>query len=151
VPYARQVSGIDIRGDAWSWWYAAAGRYERGSVPEPRAVMVMEATPTMPLGHVAVVESVTGAREITITQANWGNTPQTRGRIETGTPVLDVSPDNSWHAVRVWYRPAQAFGRVNPVYGFIYARPLVALGGSAAAGQLAMCLPTADLSGARTQ
>src|SRR5690242_12471674 len=56
VPYARQVSGIDIRGDAWTWWYAAAGRYERGSVPEPGAVLVMEATPAMRLGHVAVVE-----------------------------------------------------------------------------------------------
>jgi len=22
VPYARQLSGLDIRGDAWSWWPA---------------------------------------------------------------------------------------------------------------------------------
>jgi hypothetical protein len=33
VPYARQVSGIDLRGDAWTWWGNAAGRYERGKKP----------------------------------------------------------------------------------------------------------------------
>jgi hypothetical protein len=26
VPYARQVSGIQIYGDAWTWWDQAAGR-----------------------------------------------------------------------------------------------------------------------------
>ncbi len=122
VPYARQVSGIDIRGDAWTWWDRAAGRYARGSVPEPGAVLVMRATPVMPRGHVAVVESIVGPREIRVTQANWGNDTKTRGRVETGTPVIDVSPGNAWQAVRVWNRRTQAYGRVNPAYGFIYPR-----------------------------
>ena len=26
VPYARQVSGIQIYGDAWTWWDQAEGR-----------------------------------------------------------------------------------------------------------------------------
>ena len=39
VPYARQVSGIQIYGDAHTWWGQAAGRYERGSVPQVGAVM----------------------------------------------------------------------------------------------------------------
>ena len=29
VPYARARTGIELRGDAWQWWEAAAGRYDR--------------------------------------------------------------------------------------------------------------------------
>ncbi|MBX6322683.1 MAG: CHAP domain-containing protein [Rhodospirillaceae bacterium] len=131
VPYARQVSGIDIHGDAWTWWDRAEGRYARGSVPVPGAVLVMRTTPVMPRGHLAVVETVVDSRDIRVTQANWGNDSKSRGRVETGTPVVDVSPDNTWRAVRVWNRRTQAYGRVNPAYGFIYPRgapaaPLVA-------------------------
>jgi hypothetical protein len=32
VPYARLVSGVAIRGDAWTWWDQAAARYSRGRV-----------------------------------------------------------------------------------------------------------------------
>jgi hypothetical protein len=128
VPYARQVSGIDIRGDAWTWWESAAGLYPRGFVPEPGAVLVMQPTSVMPLGHVAVVQSVKGAREILVTQANWGSTPETRGRVESDTSVVDVSLGNDWRAVRVWNRSAGAYGRVNPAFGFIYARRAEAAG-----------------------
>ena len=31
VPYARQVSGIRIFGDAHTWWGQAEGRYARGT------------------------------------------------------------------------------------------------------------------------
>ena len=31
VPFARAASGIQIYGDAWTWWSQAAGKYERGS------------------------------------------------------------------------------------------------------------------------
>jgi surface antigen len=131
VPYARQVSGIEIYGDAWSWWDSAAGRYERGYRPEPGAVLVMQATGTMRRGHLAVVEALVDPREIRVTQANWGDSAKTRGRVERGTPVIDVSQDNSWRAVRVWNYETEAFGRVNPAFGFIYDRPsqLAAAGG----------------------
>ena len=33
APYARQVSGIALYGDASSWWDAAAGRYPRSDRP----------------------------------------------------------------------------------------------------------------------
>ena len=40
VPYARARSGIDLQGDAWQWWDAAAqsGRYDL-SVPALEAVL----------------------------------------------------------------------------------------------------------------
>jgi hypothetical protein len=142
VPYARQVSGIDIRGDAWTWWSEAAGRYQRGEAPEAGAVLVMQATRVMRRGHLAVVEAVTAPREIRVTQANWGYDRKTRGRVETGTPVIDVSEDNSWSAVRVWNRQTQAYGRVNPTYGFIYPRPESLISAkTATAKQIAFCLP----------
>jgi hypothetical protein len=142
VPYARQVSGIDIRGDAWTWWNEAAGRYQRGEVPEAGAVLVMQATRVMRRGHLAVVEALVSPREIRVTQANWGYDRKTRGRVEMGTPVIDVSEDNNWSAVRVWNRQTQAYGRINPTYGFIYPRPESLISAkSAVAQQLALCLP----------
>src|SRR6478672_2506999 len=33
VPYARDYSGIQIFGDAWTWWTQANGRYARGQLP----------------------------------------------------------------------------------------------------------------------
>jgi hypothetical protein len=33
VPYARQASGIQLFGDARTWWDQAAGRYSRGHAP----------------------------------------------------------------------------------------------------------------------
>jgi surface antigen len=138
VPYAREVSGIEIYGDAWTWWDGAAGRYQRGYRPEPGAVLVMQATGTMRRGHVAVVEAVVDPRQIQVTQANWGNSTKTRGRVERGTPVIDVSGDNSWRAVRVWNDETEAFGRVNPSFGFIYQRPAQLVSAEAAGGA---CIP----------
>ena len=34
VPYARQLTGIQIFGDAHTWWGQAAGKYERGRAPK---------------------------------------------------------------------------------------------------------------------
>ena len=34
VPYARQVSGVQIYGDARTWWDQAQGRYATGTVPK---------------------------------------------------------------------------------------------------------------------
>ena len=71
VPYARSVSGIELKGNAANWWAAAAGVYERGSQPEPGSVMNFRATGHMRLGHVAVVERVVNSREVEIDHANW--------------------------------------------------------------------------------
>ncbi len=79
VPYARMVSGIDLRGNARDWWAAAAGRYHRSQVPEVGAVLVFPASGSMRAGHVAVVEQVLGPRHILIHHANWEG-PGIRGK-----------------------------------------------------------------------
>ncbi|MEP2549877.1 MAG: CHAP domain-containing protein, partial [Marinomonas sp.] len=38
VPYARQLSGVQIYGDARTWWKQAAGKYARGGRPQKGAV-----------------------------------------------------------------------------------------------------------------
>ena len=116
VPFARRHVKISLRGDAWTWWNGARGRYDRGSRPRPGAVLVLKRRGNS-RGHVAVVTRVAGPREIIVDHANWLN----RGRIHLGTPVRDVSPNNDWSAVRVWYTPGRSWGRTAyPAYGFIY-------------------------------
>src|ERR1043165_6717429 len=58
VPLARLISGIQIFGDAWTWWQQAAGRYETGFTPRAGAVLCFKPTARMRLGHVAVVSQV---------------------------------------------------------------------------------------------
>lgn len=117
VPYARELSGIDLRGDAWTWWNQAAGRYERSASPEVGAVLVLSKSRRLRLGHLAVVAEVVDSREIIVHQANWLNA----GRIHRHTPVRDVSKNNDWSEVRVWYTPGQVYGaRHYPASGFIY-------------------------------
>lgn len=116
VPYARQQSGIAIRGDAWTWWPKAAGKYRRSSRPVAGAVMVFSKSGRNRYGHLAVVTQVINNREIIARHANWLN----RGRIHVDTPIRDVSPNNDWSAVRVWYTPGNVFGKHDyPVSGFI--------------------------------
>jgi hypothetical protein len=123
VPYARQVSSISIRGNAWTWWKAAKGRYQRGRMPREGAVLVMDRSKRLQYGHLAVVAEVLNPREVLVHQANWLN----RGRIHRYTPVRDVSPDNDWSSVRVWYTPGHEYGkRVYDVSGFIYPDTLEA-------------------------
>jgi len=118
VPYAREVSGIQLSGDAWDWWGEADGLYPRAHVPSVGAVMVFARHGSMSEGHLAVVTAVVDGRTIRVTQANW-----VPGRIESGQPVIDVSAANDWTAVRVWYEPVRAMGAtVYPVYGFILPR-----------------------------
>jgi hypothetical protein len=115
VPYARDVSGVGIWGDANTWWSRAAGRFPRSSEPEPGAVMVMRGASSA-RGHVAVVRKVVSDREIVVDHANWLNT----GEISLDNPVMDVSEDNDWSRVRVWYAPGGHYGgRVYEVQGFI--------------------------------
>ena len=116
VPYARDNSGVGIWGDAYTWWDKAAGRFERSTAPAPGAVMVMKSYNNAQRGHVAVVRRVVNDREIVVDHANWLN----GGEISLDNPVMDVSEDNDWSEVRVWYAPGGHYGgRVYQVQGFI--------------------------------
>ena len=120
VPYARQVSGIQVAGNAWQWWDNSQGLYARGNRPEPGSVLNFRANGRMRLGHVAVVSHVVNSREVLIDQANWP-TAGGYGGISHGVAVVDVSEANNWSAVRVSLGDGQ-FGSVYPTYGFIYNR-----------------------------
>ena len=116
VPFARDESGIQIYGDAHLWWGKAAGKYERGYQPEEGSVMVLFGYKRTDRGHVAVVRRVISDREIVIDHANWLND----GKIYLDQPVQDVSENNDWSAVRVWYAPGGQYGaRTYAVQGFI--------------------------------
>lgn len=115
APFARQVSGIRLYGDAAAWWDEANGRYARGQVPVEGGVLVFRRSGRLPSGHVSVVARQVSGREIRVTQANW-----VHHRITRDEPVMDVSPDNDWSRVRVWWAPAHQMGdTVYPTYGFI--------------------------------
>ena len=119
VVYARDLSGIEIRGDAGTWWNAALGRYDRGRRPEPGAVLAFRPTATS-TGHLAVVTRIVGPRLVVASHANWLN----RGRIHESTPIEDVSARGDWSSVRVWYIPGRVWGRSRyATAGFIYRRP----------------------------
>lgn len=120
VAYVRAVTGFDLSGNAWQWWDAASGLYNRGHVPEPGAVMVFSRTHQMRDGHVAIVREVLSTREILIDQANWEVVHHHRGAVSTAVHVIDSSPDNDWTQVRVQWGRGDVFGRVNPVSGFVY-------------------------------
>ncbi|MEO5865768.1 MAG: CHAP domain-containing protein, partial [Sphingomonas sp.] len=85
APYARQISGIEIRGNANTWWGQAAGRYERGHAPKVGAVLAFRSSGRMRLGHVAMVSDVVNDREVLLTHANWSHP----GAIERGVRAID--------------------------------------------------------------
>jgi surface antigen len=121
VPYARQVSGIQLYGDAWTWWDQADGQYARGHTPRVGAVMAFQRYGSMTLGHVAAVSRVIDSRTVLLRHANWSPIDGRRGQIEDDVRAVDVSPDNDWSEVRVWYAPIQDLGTTAwPVAGFIY-------------------------------
>jgi hypothetical protein len=121
VPYARQVSGIQIRGDAHTWWDQAAGRYARGTHPRVGAVMSFRPYGPMQLGHVAAVSKVLDDRTVLLRHANWSPIDGRRGQLEDNVRAVDVSPAGDWSEVRVWYAPLGGLGTTHwPVNGFIY-------------------------------
>lgn len=121
VPFARLISGIQIFGDAYTWWKQAAGKYETGFQPKAGAVLCFKPSGKMKLGHVAVVSQVLTDRVIQITHANWSRIGGARGQIEKDVTVIDVSPAGDWSAVKVWYDPVRDLGSSTyPTYGFIY-------------------------------
>jgi CHAP domain-containing protein len=116
VPYARAHSGVDIRGDAYTWWDKAAGKYQRSGKPSEGAVLVLAGYSNANRAHVAVVRRVVSPREIRIDHANWLN----NGAIYLDDPVADISPDNDWSQVRVWNIETRAWGtHTYDVQGFI--------------------------------
>ncbi len=119
--FARLVSGIQIFGDAWTWWQQAAGRYETGFVPKAGAVLCFKPTARMRLGHVAVVSQVLTDRVIQITHANWSPIEGSRGKVEKDVTIIDVSPAGDWSMVKVWYDPNRDLGgSTYATHGFIY-------------------------------
>jgi len=121
VPYAREVSGIKLFGDAHTWWEQAAGHYARGLTPKVGAVMAFKPHGKMVLGHVAMVSEIIDSRTILLRHANWSPINGKTGQIENGVKAVDVSPNNDWSTVRVWFAPLQGLGSTAwPVQGFIY-------------------------------
>lgn len=121
VPFARALTGVTIFGDAHTWWGQAEGKYERGSKPKVGAVMAFIPHGNMRLGHVAAVRKILDRRTLLISHANWSTIDGMRGHIEEDVRVVDVSEDNDWSRVRVWYTPNSALGGNEwPLHGFIY-------------------------------
>lgn len=117
VPFARQASGVEIYGNANTWWAQAAGRYPRSNTPAFGSVFVMRGYNTTARGHVAVVTQVESNRLIRVDHANWLNA----GEVSRGVPVLDVSPNNDWSQIRVWHIPGGHWGgRIYRADGFIH-------------------------------
>ena len=118
VPYARRASGIELYGDAVTWWEQAAGRYPRSNTPAPGSVLAIRGYNNPRRGHVAVVRDIVSERIILVDHANWLN----RGEISLGVPVMDVSDANDWSQIRVWHIPGRHWGgRVYTADGFIHA------------------------------
>lgn len=116
VPFARKESGVEIYGDAHTWWRQANGLYETTAVPEEGGVMVLRGFNTNNRGHVALVREVVSSRLIIVDHANWLNT----GEITRNVPVRDVSPNGDWSQVQVWHVPGRHWGsRTYNVQGFI--------------------------------
>jgi surface antigen len=134
VTFARQITGMQIFGDAWTWWEKATGKYEEGQTPKPGAVLVFQSQGKMRLGHVAVVSQIITDRYIQVTHANWSPVEGHRGRVEENVNVMDVSDRGDWSKVKVWYGPLNDLGTtVYTTYGFIYQDSLQ---GKAAARQM---------------
>ena len=127
VTFARMFSGIQIFGDAHTWWSQAQDRFSTGQRPQTGAVLTFRPTGRMSRGHVAVVSEILTDRVIRITHANWGGS---RGKVEENVTVVDVSDQGDWSAVKVWYNPINDLGTtVYPTYGFIYKEPAPSTGG----------------------
>ena len=111
-------SGINIFGDAWTWWNQAVDKFQTGRAPATGSVLVFRPEGRMSRGHVAVVSDILTDRVIRVTHANWGGS---RGKVEENVTVVDVSGQNDWSQVKVWYSPIHDLGTtVYPTYGFIY-------------------------------
>ncbi|MEJ0042355.1 MAG: CHAP domain-containing protein [Rhizomicrobium sp.] len=120
VPYARQRSGIQIYGDAWTWWDKADGKYAKSQEPRLGAVMVMAGYAGPKRAHLAVVSGMDDASKIEVDHANWLND----GAVFTDDPVRDISGNGDWSLVQVWNPRTNAWGTNRyAVLGFILPAP----------------------------
>ena len=116
VPFARREAGVEIYGDAGTWWGQARGRYDIDYEPHDGAVIVMRGYQDANRGHVGVVRDVISDRVILVDHANWLN----KGEVTRRVPVRDVSPRGDWSAIQVWNVPGGHWGgRTYQVRGFI--------------------------------
>lgn len=121
VPYARQVSGIELYGDAHTWWYQAEKRrMHRGKQPTQGAVFVLAKSGKLKHGHVAVVRHVISPRMIEVAHANWGRNGIGQGYVYEAMRVKDISQHNDWSKVRFWNPDINDFGLPYSAKGFIY-------------------------------
>jgi surface antigen len=117
VPFARNLSGVQIWGDAYTWWDQAEGKYPRSSSPAEGSVLVIKGWNDDKRGHVAVVKTILSPRVIRVDHANWLNSEE----VSLDVPVIDVSAANDWSAVRVWHIPGAYWGgRTYGARGFIH-------------------------------
>lgn len=117
VTFARAASGIELFGDAYTWWNQAEGTYARGHAPRIGAVMVLKPGHGMRVGHVAMVSTIIDARTVKLTHANWS----VRGGVERDVTAVDVSAAGDWSEVKIWWAPLQGVGQTRySAYGFIY-------------------------------
>ena len=98
VAYAREATGMSIRGNANTWWGQAEGLYERGTAPRPGAIMAFHASRSMPMGHVAVVAEIAAAPLMlgawrTSVWATVGNAAVLRARIAVERLALVATND----------------------------------------------------------
>lgn len=129
VPFAREISGVQIYGDAHTWWDQAEGRFKRGNRPKIGAVLSFMPQGSMRLGHVATVSEIVDARTVRVTHANWSPINGRRGQIERDVEVIDVSENGDWTRVRVWFAPSAALGTTQwATHGFIYPGSAPSLG-----------------------
>jgi surface antigen len=121
VPFAREMSGIQIFGNARTWWGQAAGKYERGREPRVGSVLAFKPHGSMSQGHVAMVSQIVDDRTVKLTHANWSLIGGRRGQIERNVTAIDVSDAGDWSRVKVWYAPLRDLGTTSwPTHGFIY-------------------------------
>jgi surface antigen len=117
VPFARLISGVQIWGDAYTWWDQAQGKYPRSSSPAEGSVLVLKGWNEDRRGHVAVVKAILSSRVIRVDHANWLHGEE----VSLDVPVIDVSPYNDWTQVRVWHVPGMYWGgRIYTAQGFIH-------------------------------
>jgi surface antigen len=116
VPFARNESGVEIYGNANTWWRQARGQYETTEKPVEESVLVLRGYASANRGHVAVVREIVSPRLIIVDHANWLN----GGEITRDVPVRDVSEAGDWSEVQVWHVPGRHWGgRTYRVQGFI--------------------------------
>jgi hypothetical protein len=117
VPFARVRSGIEVFGDAYLWWQTAASAgYRESSVPQAGDVLALRIGTEGNRGHLAYVKRVVSSREIYVDHANWHG----RRELAVDVPVIDVSENNDWSAVRVfWVDTGQMGARTYAADGFI--------------------------------